>query len=182
MRDEQQRKLHREYMREWYKGNPDRTKALARQNYLRHREAYIARAKRNRLAKPELYRKLVAESCRRIYARDPEAGRAKSRAKHAKYREDDRARAARWRKENPALHAANEAGRKAAKLRATPAWANMGLVTQVYIKAKEVSHHVDHIVPLVSKLVCGLHNEFNLQLLPGADNLSKGNRHWPDMP
>jgi len=42
--------------------------------------------------------------------------------------------------------------------------------------------HVDHIVPLKSPLVSGLHTEANLRLLPGAENRSKHNRFWPDMP
>lgn len=45
-----------------------------------------------------------------------------------------------------------------------------------------ISHEVDHIVPLRSKLVCGLHNEFNLRVIPAAENNRKGNRFWPDMP
>ena len=42
--------------------------------------------------------------------------------------------------------------------------------------------HVDHIVPLQSALVCGLHCEANLEIIPGAANEAKKNYWWPDMP
>jgi len=41
---------------------------------------------------------------------------------------------------------------------------------------------VDHIVPLKSSTVCGLHTQANLQILPSVDNSRKGNHWWPDMP
>lgn len=78
--------------------------------------------------------------------------------------------------------------RKRARSAATPAWADVDVMRAIYRECRRLSrltgvrHHVDHIVPLTSKQVCGLHNEFNLQVLPAADNLKKHNRHWPDKP
>jgi hypothetical protein len=69
--------------------------------------------------------------------------------------------------------------------------------------ATGIEWHVDHIVPLKSPrrqslgadlirksrfvgpllpVVQGLHNEYNLAVIIGLDNMSKSNRHWPDMP
>lgn len=72
--------------------------------------------------------------------------------------------------------------RRAAKLRATPSWADLGLIADAYQEATYHGLEVDHIVPLQSKLVCGLHVWDNLQLLTSTENVVKGNRSWPDMP
>lgn len=45
-----------------------------------------------------------------------------------------------------------------------------------------IEWQVDHIVPLQSEFVCGLHNEFNLRVISQSENSSKKNRYWPDMP
>ncbi len=78
--------------------------------------------------------------------------------------------------------------RNAKKLHATPSWANLDAMRQIYERCAQVTretgviHQVDHIVPLQSKHVCGLHVEANLQVLPRADNAKKSNRWWPNCP
>jgi len=87
-----------------------------------------------------------------------------------------------WTRNNKAKVNAAWSARNAAKCSATPFWAEFDLIEKVYGKANEFGMHVDHIVPLQSELVCGLHVWANLQLLAPFDNISKGNRYWPDMP
>lgn len=80
-----------------------------------------------------------------------------------------------WRLENPGKHCAKEMRRRASKLKATPKWANLAKIQEIYINCPK-GYHVDHIVPLKGLTVCGLHVEANLQYLPALDNIKKGNR------
>lgn len=54
-------------------------------------------------------------------------------------------------------------------------WANLQKIAEIY-KNRPEGYHVDHIIPLNGKDVCGLHVENNLQYLPKVDNLKKGNK------
>jgi hypothetical protein len=65
---------------------------------------------------------------------------------------------------------------KAQKTSAYPAWADRQKITQIYEDARLTGMHVDHIIPLKHPLVCGLHCEFNLQLLDPQTNINKSNR------
>lgn len=84
---------------------------------------------------------------------------------HQKYLEDNRA-----------SFNANNAKRRAAKRQATPAWACQDAIKALYEQCP-IGYHVDHIYPLTSDWVCGLHVLENLQVIPEQENLSKGNRY-----
>jgi hypothetical protein len=97
-----------------------------------------------------------------------------------------RAREIRLRDELRPYHAARRMQRIAREKQATPSWADSKAIRAFYVESARrsadtgVQHHVDHIVPLQGKTVCGLHVENNLQVMPGGENQSKGNRWWPD--
>lgn len=92
---------------------------------------------------------------------------------------------AQWAKANKHIVNAIGARRNAAKLKATPSWANEGAIRAIYAEAARltqetgVRYEVDHIYPLQGKTVCGLHCEANLQIITKTANIRKGNK-MPD--
>jgi len=163
--------------------------------YLAHREQQLAKEKAARAARtPE---QIEAE---KAYQR---AYRQRNRERLLEY---DRARSGRWgalppetldryRRNRAASAEAdperyklkNRMGsskRRAQELKATPPWADAAAIKKVFAKARELEvedgqkRHVDHIVPLKGKTVCGLHVACNLQILTAEENLKK--KHWYD--
>lgn len=87
-----------------------------------------------------------------------------------------------WRKQNKARCVYHANKRRAAKLKATPKWADTEKIQQYYDFAAfmkwitlGIEYHVDHIIPLRGKNVCGLHVHENLQVLRKDQNLAKSN-------
>jgi len=114
-------------------------------------------------------------------AANPEKAAEAARKSSRKLKEKRAEYSSLWTRANRDKRRASSAKRKAARLRATPQWANLERIAEFYAKVPS-GHDVDHIVPLVSPIVCGLHCEANLQYLPSAENQSKRNFRWPDMP
>lgn len=79
----------------------------------------------------------------------------------------------------PHLHAQHEAKRKAQRLKATPSWAEPELINLIYAEAAARKLHVDHVVPLISPVVCGLHVHTNMALLTKSENSRKRNAFVP---
>jgi hypothetical protein len=118
----------------------------------------------------------------------PESGRAATKRWRAKNRERHRAYRRRYRYINPASVVASELRRKRTLEQAFVQWADRNVISGIYRKARAMSKktgskfEVDHVVPLRHPLVCGLHVEANLEIVPLTVNRQKSNCFWPDMP
>lgn len=86
---------------------------------------------------------------------------------------------------NKSKYLANYSKRLNCKRKATPAWLTKDqekAIADYYWLANDLyaitgeKYHVDHIVPIQGKNVCGLHVPWNLQILPSDINISKSNR------
>tara|TARA_R100001594_G_scaffold145416_1_gene195563 strand:- start:290 stop:1153 length:864 start_codon:yes stop_codon:yes gene_type:complete len=84
-------------------------------------------------------------------------------------------RSRKWRNKNKDKVCYYAAKRRANLKQATPPWANQDIIKSFYKEASYFQETVDHIIPLTHSLVCGLHTESNLQILPFKANCSKSN-------
>lgn len=123
---------------------------------------------------------LKNKASRQVYAetyRDQNRDKAKAYAKA-------------WREANRATWNVTRAAGQAKRIAgaAFPKWADHSAIREVYARAAFLTevlgepYQVDHIVPLRSSIVCGLHCEQNLRVIEACANRLKSNKHWPDMP
>jgi len=159
--------------REWYAKNKEKiaiTHKLYRENNKeRNQERHKIYSKENRVK--------IRDATRARYQENPEKMLSIKHEWIAKNKEYYRARSAEY-----------ESVKRCTVKQATPVCANKFFMREIYhlaqlrTKCLGIRHSVDHIVPLQSAIVCGLHIENNLRVIQSKANISKGNRFWPDMP
>lgn len=151
---------------EWQKSNPERVRKKSRKFYHRHRDKERAR-------------------CDAWQAKNPDWNREntrKWRAANLEYRRmyDDQY----WRNNKDKVYSKN-AKRRALKNKAIASWANLEKIKAIYAESIRLTnetgipHVVDHIIPLNSKYICGLHCENNLQVITASENSIKHNKFSP---
>lgn len=120
-------------------------------------------------------------------AANPDKVKERNVIQYRASREQNIRRVREWQQSNPDKHCEIQVRRYASIKSSQPAWADRKEISHVYKTAAEMRKsgldvQVDHIVPLRSRLVCGLHVSSNLQIIDRKVNLVKNNRQWPDMP
>lgn len=164
----------------------DARAAYKKDYYAANREAVLASQKAYRDTHPEKIKEQEAAK----YIKHGERIRAYASAYQKANPESNREASKRYRQRTPGKQCAKSAKYRARKLQATPKWADTEFeqffLQEIYHlsqlrSASGTEYHVDHIVPFVSKFVCGLHCAANLRVIPGAENCVKSNKYWPDM-
>ena len=156
----------KEYKKLWYAKNKEKCVLRSKEHYEKHKEE-----------KKEYQRKWREEN--------RETHRAYSRQWNKENPEKARERLTKWYEANPGMRAVYGAQRKKHIALATPDWLSdhdilriKGTYQVCAMRRNEsdIDWHVDHVVPLRGKTVCGLHVPWNLKIIPAKENMSKGNK------
>ena len=144
----------------------ERKRESYKRDYAQNKESYLRRAKNRNIEK-----RVEVSKYNFLWRRENKDRK----------RETDSA----WRSLNSPKVNAHSNARRAAKLNATPPWLSAiqkAQIQEMYDVALActvqtgIQHHVDHMHPLRGEGFTGLHVPWNLQVIPGTENLSKGTR------
>lgn len=119
--------------------------------------------------------------------RDKEKRQEANTEWYRKNKDKNRKKTRKWQIDNPDKVAEHKARRRAQRIKACPKWVDYKKILEIYREAKRrskaegITYHVDHIVPLRNKNVCGLHVPWNLRIITAEENILKGNKLIDDL-
>ena len=131
-------------------------------------------------------RERIRAACRKTYEENKEQRKAEFREYYIKTRERRRELGKIHYEENKSFYLMYSKTRKATIKRASPnslSSEDFEQIKQIYLECKIITeqtgieHHVDHIIPLRGRNVCGLHVPWNLQIITAEENLRKSNKY-----
>jgi hypothetical protein len=129
-----------------------------KEEIIKKQKEYISKNKNSILLKNKIYKSKNADKCKQL-TKD-------------------------WKRNNFHKVLSFNAKRRANLRNAIPTWLSdndIWMIEQAYDIAQKRNQvfsfkwHVDHVIPLKGKTVCGLHTPYNLQVIPAKDNLIKAN-------
>jgi len=144
---------------------PEKNKRACKDWYERNRNYQLKKQRQHRCDNLELYKE-------------------KDRNYYKNNREEILVRAKKHYENNKDRYAAQAAKYRAMKKKATPAWFSnekkdietIYEIASYWSDILEKEYHVDHIYPIHSDYVCGLHCLDNLQIITAFENHSKSNK------
>lgn len=186
---EEQKIYDRERNRRYREKHPEKRKETVRKNYIKSREQKSAYAKKynsdpkNKQRLTDRSRRYEKSEKRKKYKKKYYADNFEHRSIIIKSYQNKRKeylykKALEWRKANKGKVAAAWAKSRAKRLKRIVNWSDESKIKEIYNNCPE-GMHVDHIIPLLGKLISGLHIESNLQYLNGKENMIKNNKYNP---
>ena len=148
---------------------------LSKMKAYRDSNQEIIRERKKKYSKTERAKKLSRKSSKIYRSNNKDLINAKAKVYYYNNLEKTYLTKKKTRQKRRALDLAYVRMRQANKIKATPKWANLEKIKEIYLNCPS-GYHVDHIVPLKNKNVCGLHVENNLEIVTAEYNLKKSNK------
>ena len=166
------------YKKTYYLNNKDNIKKYQSKYYLKNKEKFKEINRLYKLNNKEFIKEYLLKNKEKISKQRKQyyLNNAEKQKKYTKnYTLNNKDKIKEYHLKNPHTQKAITAKRRALKLTATPKFADLNKIKDIYKNCPK-GYHVDHIVPLQGKEVCGLHVEWNLQYLTPSENSSKSNK------
>lgn len=176
---------HKEKEKDRYHQNKEKIKNRIRSYYYENRDEILLKARKRSKIYYDKNRDSINDKQKKRRRENIEIYLYKNMEYRRANKEKIKERNSLWEKNNRDKCNAIKAKRRAAKRQAIPSWFSEFdefAFQQAYELAVErkietgIEWHIDHIIPLLARKCCGLHCAANIQVIPKAMNLAKGNK------